>query len=304
MLNNPILKLWYKFFNKNKYQIFKYERNLSKRVEYYNSKIYDKILKIEKNIENNRELSFLHSGHLGDLIYSLPVIKELSKKHSCNLYIQTNRPMELSYQNHPSGKVYLDKRIVNLVLPLLRNQTFLNSVDIYDNEKIDIDLDLFRDIPINLMFHSVRWYFHVTGIHTNLENPYLSVKPHNSIKNKIVIVRSARYRNPFINYKFLKNEKNLLFVGLKTEFDDLKKEVHDLEFYDCKDFLEMAEIIKASKFFIGNLCFAYSVAEALKIPRLLEASPDFPVVFPTGSNAFDFFHQNHFEKLFNKLNKY
>ena len=39
-------------------------------------------------------------------------------------------------------------------------------------------------------------------------------------------------------------------------------------------------------FFIGNLCFAYSVAEALKVPRLLEASPDFPVVFPVGANSF------------------
>ena len=303
MLNNPVLKLWYKIFNKSKYQHFKYKKNLSDRMKYYNSQIYDKILEIEKNIENNKELSFLHSGHLGDLMYSLPVIKELSKKHNCKLYIKANKPMTADYQNHPSGKVYLDKRIIKLVLPLLRCQTFLNSVNIYDNEKIDINLDLFRDIPVNIIFHSIRWYFHITGTHANMENPYLWVKPHTSIKNKIVIVRSSRYRNEYINYKFLKNTKNLLCVGLKSEFDDLKKEIHDLEFYDCKDFLEMAEIIKTSKFFVGNLCFAYSVAEALKIPRLLEASTDFPVVFPVGSNAFDFYHQNHFEKFFNNLNK-
>ena len=52
-----------------------------------------------------------------------------------------------------------------------------------------------------------------------------------------------------------------MFVGLLDEYNILQKEVPNLEFYDCKDFLEMAEIIKASKFFIGNLCFAYSVAE-------------------------------------------
>ena len=65
----------------------------------------------------------------------------------------------------------------------------------------------------------------------------------------------------------------------------------------------MAQIIKSSKFFIGNECFAYSVAEGLKIPRLLEASPDFPVVFPSSDNGYDFYHQNHFEKFFKKLNK-
>jgi hypothetical protein len=211
--------------------------------------------------------------------------------------------MKIDYQNHPSGKVYLDKRIVNLLLPLLRNQTFLSSANIYNEEKIDINLDLFRSIPINIRFHSIRWYSHLTGTRINMEHPYLSAKSHNLIKNKIIVVRSPRYRNAYINYKFLKNTKNLLCVGLKSEFENLKNEIHNLEFYDCKDFLEMAEIIKGSKFFIGNECFAYSIAEGLKIPRLLEASPDFPVVFPAGSNGYDFYHQNHFEKFFNNFNK-
>ena len=64
----------------------------------------------------------------------------------------------------------------------------------------------------------------------------------------------------------------------------------------------MAEIIKASKFFVGNMSFQYIIAEGLKVPRLLEASPDFPIVFPTGPNAYDSYHQNHFEKFFNILN--
>jgi len=101
----------------------------------------------------------------------------------------------------------------------------------------------------------------------------------------------------------LKNVSNIVCVGLESEYQDLKKDVPNLEFYDCKDFLEMAQIIKSSKFFIGNLCFAYSVAEGLKIPRLLEASPEFPVVFPTGKNGYDFYHQLHFKKYFDLLNK-
>ena len=303
MSKNLILKLWYRIFNKSKYQHLKHKNNLSNRLNYYNSHIYDKIIEIEKNINSNTELNFLHSGHLGDIMYSLPAIKELSKTHKCKLYIQADKPMEVDYQNHPSGKVYLDKRIVNLLLPLLQQQTFLNSVNIYNNEKIDVNLDLFRKMPINIRFHSVRWYSHLTGVHVNMHEPCLFVKPHKLVKNKIVIVRSPRYRNSYINYEFLKNTKNLVCVGLKSEFEDLKKEIHNLEFYDCKDFLEMAEIIKGSKFFIGNECFAYSIAESLKIPRLLEASPDFPVVFPASSNGYDFYHQNHFEKLFKNLSE-
>ena len=302
MLNNFLLKLWYKAFDKSKYLDIKNKNRLIKNVKYYNSQIYSQIVDIQKKIDNNKELSFLHSGQLGDLIYSLATIKELSKTHKCKLYIQINKPMSLEYGSSQK-KVFLSKKSGDLILPLLKNQNFLASVDIYNGEKIDINLDLYRDIPINLSFYSTRWFSHLVGINLNVEDTFLSVKPHSVIKNKIVIHRSPRYRNAFINYKFLNNTKNLLCIGLKDEFLDLKKEINNLEFHDCKDFLEMAEIIKASKFYLGNMSFQYIIAEGLKIPRLLEASPDFPIVFPVGTKAFDSYHQNHFEKFFKNLSE-
>ena len=63
----------------------------------------------------------------------------------------------------------------------------------------------------------------------------------------------------------------------------------------------MAEIMKSSKFFLGNLSFGYAIAEGLKIPRLLEASPDFHALHHNGPNAYEFYFQSHFEKLFNEL---
>ena len=99
----------------------------------------------------------------------------------------------------------------------------------------------------------------------------------------------------------MKKYDNLLFVGLHEEYKDLKEEIPNLEFYDCKDFLEMAQIIKSSKFFLGNSSFGTTLAEGLKVPRLLESFPDFPVMFPTGENAYDFYFQEHLEKWFNHL---
>ena len=64
----------------------------------------------------------------------------------------------------------------------------------------------------------------------------------------------------------------------------------------------MASLIKSSKFFIGNQSIAYPMAEALKVPRLLEAEPLFPVVQPVGLNAYDFYYQPHFEKFVKILN--
>ena len=74
-----------------------------------------------------------------------------------------------------------------------------------------------------------------------------------------------------------------------------------MEFHDSKDFLELASIIKNARIFIGNLSFGYALAEAVKVPRLLESRPNFPLVYPNGENAYDFYFQDHFELHFKKI---
>ena len=64
MSNYFLLKLWYKIFNKNQYRDLKNEKRTAENVKYYNSRIYNQILEIQKKIENNKELSFLHSGQM------------------------------------------------------------------------------------------------------------------------------------------------------------------------------------------------------------------------------------------------
>ena len=53
--------------------------------------------------------------------------------------------------------------------------------------------------------------------------------------------------------------------------------------------------------FIGNLSFGYTIAEGVKCKRLLESYLDFPMVYPNGKNAYDFYFQKDFETKFNKL---
>ena len=118
----------------------------------------------------------------------------------------------------------------------------------------------------------MRWYSHITGTHPDLSQKYLDVEGHSKFQNYIVILRSLRRQNKFIDYSFLNNYKKIVFVGLEDEFKDLNKTVRNLEHHDSKDFLELASIIKNSKVFIGNLSFGYAIAEALKVPRLLESA--------------------------------
>ena len=302
-----IKKLFYKLTNKDKH--FHYKMNLKKaanikqNVRLFKKEFKQKIINIQKSIENKKELSFLHYGHLGDVVNSLPVIKELSKTHKCNFYIQAKKPLEPNARHYKrfGDYVFLTDANVDMLLPLFMNQPYIHKVDKYTNQEIDIDLNLIREMPIDFNIDSVRWYSQLTGIHTDLSVPYIFAEPHDVIKNKVTIMRNVRRKNYFTNYKFLKKYENLLFIGLNDEYEDLKKEVPNLEFYDCKDFLEMAQIIKSSKLFLGNLSFGYTIAEGLKIPRLLESVPEFPLVYPNGKNAYDFYFQEHFEKLFSYL---
>ena len=72
------------------------------------------------------EISFLHSGHLGDVINALPIIKELSKTHTCNLYLQVNKPLsqEMIGYKHPGDSIWMSDKMVDMVLPLLKYQNY------------------------------------------------------------------------------------------------------------------------------------------------------------------------------------
>lgn len=263
-----------------------------------NKNITKEIEKISKKINSKKIINFLHSGHLGDLINSLPVIKEIAKKRKCNLYININKKIELNYINniHPAKEFYLSPGSYKKIFPLIRVQPYISKLDVFNNQSIDVNLDLFRKLPINFNIDSVRWYSHLTGINPELNKPYiLNVKRHSKFKNNIVFMRSLRRQNKNIKFNFFNKYNNLLFIGLYDEYIDLKKQIKKLKYYDCKNFLEMSEIIKASRLFIGNLSFGFTIAEGLKIPRLVESYLDFPLVYPNGTKGYEFYFQNHFE---------
>jgi len=287
----------FKLLKKKFKDLRKHEKNKKKTID-FEKKLYF----IDNVIENNKVLNFLHSGHIGDLIYALPAIKKLSENHTCNLFIGINKIYSNEkYKNHTSAGVFINDRIFNYAFPLLEKQKYLNKLQKYIDQKIDINLDLFRDMP-GKPSNSSKWYFHITGVHADLHKPFLDTQEHDKIKNKIVISRSLRNRNPFIDYSFLNDFcEQLIFIGLKDEYLDLKKVITKLKHYDPFDFFEMSQIIKSSKFFLGNQSSPFSIAEGLKVPRLLESTYDDYSVQPTGGDCYEFFYQTHFEKFFYTL---
>ena len=110
-------KIFHKLFNNRKYKSDKFLRKNKEKLKFFKDYLEPEIKNIKSSL-NKGEISFLHSGHLGDIVNSLSVIKELSKSHKCNLYLETNKKLEkdaIGYKNE-NDEIYLNERLINMLV--------------------------------------------------------------------------------------------------------------------------------------------------------------------------------------------
>ena len=295
-LNNTLYKLYLKFTDRDAYKIFKHSL--------YDKKFEEKAVNLSHvNLDHpyKKITHFKHSGNSGDIMYSLPVIFALCKNGAAHLHLNANQRGQYTHF-HPLGNIMLTNKMIDMLKPLLLYQPKIASCDVFDDQQIDYDLDIFRKQIFHLNKGSIiRWYFHVFGVYYNTSLPWLVAPRNDDFSAYIVIARSHRYRSPGVSYAFLKKYKKIAFLGLPIEFEDIKKDIPEIEHYPVKDFLEMAAVINSCRLFIGNQTFAFSIAEGLKVNRLLELYYEAPNVVVEGSGAHDFYYQPHFKKAVDML---
>ena len=139
----------------------------------------------------------------------------------------------------------------------------------------------------------------------NLADPWLFVEPDEGLGDYIVVNRTLRARNNNISYKFLKPfESKLVFAGTHEEYLSFCQEA-DLEIpcFEAQEFLELATFIRSARFFIGNQSLCFALAEAMKVPRILEVCTDLPNVVPSGHEAYDALFTSTMEYYFKLLNR-
>ncbi|MBE9583920.1 hypothetical protein IM792_05625 [Mucilaginibacter sp. JRF] len=303
-------KNWLKVTNKAEYKTYKRfleeERRLNEFLFLYKKqRLNDREVYTLKARETG-ELNFSHSGNAGDIIYALPTIKKIQEITGTrvNLYLKLDQPLELKPgYKHPLGNVMLNQKMVDMLLPLISKQPYITYCGVNTGQEIDIDLDFFRNGPMPLDKGNIaRWCGYITGINPDLGSAWLTVEANKEYNDTIIIARSERYQNITIDHSFLNDYKNVVFVGVKSEYDAIKTKLSGIEWVRVDDFLQLAEMIAGCKFFIGNQSFPFSVAEGLKVKRVLETSFEVINVIPEGPNAFDFFFQQHFEHLVHELN--
>lgn len=226
-------------------------------------------------------MTFLHSGARGDIIYGLPAIKALG---GGILYIKLDAK---HYKSRP-----MDLKDLEMFRELLAGQDYIEDVKKWEYDAyIDCDLDKFRETvkPCQLLSEA-----HLTRFNLNfdLSQPWLDIL--GTHVADIVVNRSERYHGAFDWGELTPWQDKCIFIGLKSEHDRFIEAtgLMHVPYYGECTYHKLAEIIAGSKLFVGNQSFAYSLAEAMKHPRVLEVCPICPNCLPTSSNGFTRLTQN------------
>ena len=249
-------------------------------------------------------LKFKHSGNTGDIIYSLNAIKQVCEANDTQavLFLHLDQPLKGFLPNHPLGNVMLNEYMYKNLKPLLLSCEFISDVMVYSGQKIDYDLDKFREIGLNLGAGDIRkWYYYAFPEMTfDINEPIFNLGSKKG--DYILINRTNRYQNGGIDYSILNDYSNLkLFAGTIDEYEVIKKTIPTLEYLKVKDFLELAVYIADSKVFIGNQSMCFAIAEQLQTERILEMYFGCPNVIPVGGEFYDVFNQNGLKYALNQL---
>jgi hypothetical protein len=254
-------------------------------------------------------LKLKHSGNAGDILYSLPAIRQAcyNANDKAILYLHIDQPANyVKGFVHPLGNVMLNKYMATMLKPLLLATNFIEDVLIYNGQKVDYNLDKFREIGLNLGAGNIsRWYFQAfPELTCDLNESTIKVQKYKNLEDAILINRTERYQNGQIDYSILNQYKNpKYFVGTEHEFHLMSKMVKNLQYQEVSNFYELADLINNCKVFIGNQSMNFAIAEQLKSNRILETYFGCPNVIPCGGKAYDVFNQEGFEYALNQFLK-
>jgi hypothetical protein len=230
---------------------------------------------------------YRHSGTLGDLIYSLSIVKKMAQRDVMFKVAINNIENCVSQYGYRADEVAAEHRgrftekDFEWLLPLLRRQSYIETVGRWYQGDVepDVDLDRFRGtlfrgfegnyvqayhiafgLPFTMQDYDATW----------LEADAKTVAP-------IVVSRTQRYLDPEGDTKWAnlvaetKLNESGVFVGTEQEHRDFERVTNSkIEYQPVTDFLELANIVAGAELVCANQNFVYSLAMGLGKATILE----------------------------------
>lgn len=236
--------------------------------------------------------TYRHSGTLGDLIYSLAIVKKMKGGHF-KVAIQNLENCISNYHYRPEDldpqhQGRFTEQDFAWLAPLIQYQSYVDQVSTWrvGDQEPDVDLDQYRGVLYRTFEGNILEAYHKTFNMPfraqDYDTPWLTA---GIIKEAPVVVsRSSRYRPPdgdqgwrdLVQQVELAN--SAVFVGTLEEHTDFVNTFGvPIKYRPVKDFLELASIINGAELFLGNQGFAYSLATGLGKPTVLEINKLVPM---------------------------
>jgi hypothetical protein len=229
--------------------------------------------------------TYRHSGTLGDLIYSLSIVKKMEPGQFLvalnnieNCVSQYGyRPDEVD----PAHQGRFTEQDFEWLKPLLKRQSYIETVGTWRQGDAEptVDLDRFRGTLFRGFEGNYVQAYHIAfGLPfalTDYETPWLEADPV-TIK-PMVVSRTFRYRDPAADavWKKMAEDGVLdrlgIFVGTKEEHEDFVQVTGvAIPYYPVNNFLELANIVAGANLIMANQNFVYSLAMGLGKQTVLE----------------------------------
>lgn len=218
--------------------------------------------------------TFLHSGRMGDILYSLYYVTHvLPPGEQCEFVLKYG----VSAWD-PSGRPHMMERDDALFLyPLLFEQPYIRNVYIYSSkEQIpgdNIELDGFRRNMYVTIGREIRTWYYPRGpvIPEEFSRKVLTI-PESTLYEKtdrIAICFTPRYVQGFPVDVLRLYRDRLVFVGLPREYSAFCSEHFAVEYLRIDNALDLAMFMASCAGFVGNVSGTFAIAECAKLPRVL-----------------------------------
>lgn len=234
---------------------------------------------------------FTHSGNSGDIVFCIPTIQALCKRHSSDaiLYIKASKYV---YGNQYDFVKYLllQQDSIKEVHPFVPINADDWNYEKWPGLKFDYDLDQARRQQGKGRIHIIKRYFDEFGIKEDHTKPFLKVDNDYKRDEKFALIHltdrwnSLRYDWKKIYTEALKRHEKVYFIGFVGEHFEFTIRYGDIEHIITETLLDLARLIRDSEALYCNQGVALTIAQGLGKEYYLAPSWDGQMPMIAGRN--------------------
>lgn len=237
--------------------------------------------------------SFKHSGALGDLIYSLPIVKHFG---GGEFYLHLNQMDWIGKHYYgalptPFHQGRMTQTDFEYMRDFMEAQDYIDLFGPLESQGITHNLDRFRPVFVGHPTNYIDIYSSVFGISDPdtqkaiRTTPWLTVPSTLRLQDRDVVVnRTQRWipNQPSPQWAEWKNqgiEERAVFVGLPAEYAAFQTAVGwDIPYQPTSNMLQLAQYIAGADLYIGNQSQGLALAIGLGVGQICcEARTDMPL---------------------------